>query len=60
MSDGLHQPAIEASRRPSLSLLEFDERFDVFKEFVMYDFACPMKLPCMSSIKLQHCTQRHN
>lgn len=26
-------------------LLEHDDRFDVFKEFVFYDFAEPFKLP---------------
>ncbi|MCJ1452762.1 hypothetical protein MMC28_003105 [Mycoblastus sanguinarius] len=29
----------------SVSLLEFDKRFDVFEEFVHYDFEHPMKLP---------------
>lgn len=34
------------AERPSLTLLEFDERFAVFKnEFVFYDFASPLKLP---------------
>ncbi|KAL1306026.1 hypothetical protein AAFC00_004154 [Neodothiora populina] len=32
--------------RPQLTLLEFDERFEVFKdEFVPYDFKQPLKLP---------------
>ncbi|KAF2800835.1 hypothetical protein K505DRAFT_292072 [Melanomma pulvis-pyrius CBS 109.77] len=35
----------EYSCRPQITLLEFDERFAVFKEFVHYDFAKPMKLP---------------
>ncbi|KIW00382.1 uncharacterized protein PV09_08092 [Verruconis gallopava] len=31
--------------RPQLTLLEFDDRFGVFKEFVKYDFEQPIKLP---------------
>jgi 16S rRNA G966 N2-methylase RsmD len=31
--------------RPHLTLLEFDDRFGVFKEFVKYDFEQPIKLP---------------
>jgi hypothetical protein len=30
---------------PDISLLEFDNRFDVFEEFVHYDFKDPFKLP---------------
>ena len=30
---------------PGISLLEFDNRFDVFEEFVHYDFRDPLKLP---------------
>ncbi|KAF2459510.1 putative N6-adenine methyltransferase-domain-containing protein [Lineolata rhizophorae] len=30
---------------PQLALLEYDERFSIFKEFVAYDFANPLKLP---------------
>ncbi len=30
---------------PEVSLLEFDNRFDVFEEFVHYDFKDPLKLP---------------
>ena len=30
---------------PSVSLLEVDNRFDVFEEFVRYDFKDPIKLP---------------
>ncbi|KAF7563722.1 hypothetical protein G7046_g363 [Stylonectria norvegica] len=33
------------SIRPRLVLLEHDPRFDVFPEFVMYDFQQPLKLP---------------
>ncbi|KAB8664850.1 hypothetical protein FH972_026273 [Carpinus fangiana] len=35
---------VEASERPTVKLLEYDERFAVFKEFVFYDFAHPLKL----------------
>jgi len=35
----------EIATKPQLTLLEFDERFAVFKEFVKYDFEQPMKLP---------------
>ncbi|KAF4632660.1 hypothetical protein G7Y89_g5463 [Cudoniella acicularis] len=31
--------------RPKISLLEFDKRFEVFPEFVFYDFKAPLKLP---------------
>lgn len=31
--------------KPQLNLLEFDERFGVFKEFVFYDFQNPTRLP---------------
>ncbi|KAF1956862.1 hypothetical protein CC80DRAFT_412383 [Byssothecium circinans] len=31
--------------RPQVKLLEFDDRFAVFKEFVQYDFQSPIKLP---------------
>ncbi|KAF2665072.1 hypothetical protein BT63DRAFT_448396 [Microthyrium microscopicum] len=31
--------------KPHLALLEFDDRFAVFKEFVQYDFNAPLKLP---------------
>jgi len=30
---------------PTIYLLEFDERFGVFDEFVFYDFHNPLKLP---------------
>ncbi|CAO1602854.1 Protein-lysine N-methyltransferase efm5 [Xanthoria calcicola] len=30
---------------PRMSLLEFDQRFSMFKEFVHYDFQSPTKLP---------------
>ena len=33
------------SDRPNISLLEFDDRFGVFKEFVKYDFEQPTRLP---------------
>jgi hypothetical protein len=31
--------------RPKVWLLEYDKRFEVFPEFVFYDFKSPMKLP---------------
>ncbi|OCK84920.1 N-6 adenine-specific DNA methyltransferas-like protein 2 [Lepidopterella palustris CBS 459.81] len=31
--------------RPQVTLLEYDERFSVFKEFVFYDFQHPIRLP---------------
>jgi 16S rRNA G966 N2-methylase RsmD len=34
-----------ADEAPDIRLLEFDERFAVFKEFVQYDFEQPTKLP---------------
>jgi len=30
---------------PKISLLEYDERFGVFPEFIHYDFAAPFRLP---------------
>lgn len=37
---------MEKAKRPKVWLLEFDMRFEVFKEeFVFYDFKAPMKLP---------------
>jgi hypothetical protein len=30
---------------PKVWLLEYDKRFEVFPEFVFYDFKNPMKLP---------------
>lgn len=34
------------SGRPQITLLEFDKRFEVFKnEFVFYDFENPIRLP---------------
>lgn len=33
------------SDRPEICLLEYDERFGVFKEFVKYDFEQPTRLP---------------
>lgn len=35
----------EVKCRPQIKLLEFDERFSVFKEFVPYDFEKTFKLP---------------
>jgi len=33
------------AERPNLMLLEFDERFRVFPQFVFYDYRRPFKLP---------------
>lgn len=33
----------------TISLLEYDHRFDVFDEFVHYDFENPLKLPGKSA-----------
>lgn len=38
-----------AADSPQVSLLEYDERFDVFPEFVRYDFREPLKLPSQYS-----------
>ncbi|KAF9639431.1 hypothetical protein BFW01_g11237 [Lasiodiplodia theobromae] len=35
----------EYKARPEVKLLEFDERFGVFKEYVPYDFVYPTRLP---------------
>ncbi|EXF77243.1 hypothetical protein CFIO01_04048 [Colletotrichum fioriniae PJ7] len=35
----------ESEVRPKVFLLEYDNRFNVFPEFVFYDFAQPFKLP---------------
>ncbi|KAF2200551.1 N-6 adenine-specific DNA methyltransferas-like protein 2 [Delitschia confertaspora ATCC 74209] len=35
----------DPASRPQVTLLEFDERFAVFKEFVKYDFEHPTRLP---------------
>jgi len=32
--------------RPRLRLLEFDRRFDMFTDYVPYDFSYPLRLPC--------------
>lgn len=37
--------ASKTYENPRVSLLEFDRRFDVFKEFVYYDFQTPLNLP---------------
>lgn len=35
------------SNSPQVFLLEFDERFAVFPEFIRYDFQSPLELPRM-------------
>lgn len=39
------QATPEYQVRPEVKLLEYDERFAVFKEYVPYDFAMPTRLP---------------
>ena len=34
-----------ADEKPKLYLLEFDRRFEVFPEFVFYDFNNPLNIP---------------
>jgi hypothetical protein len=41
----IYQASDEYTCRPQIKLLEFDERFAVFKEFEQYDFQNPIKLP---------------
>jgi hypothetical protein len=40
------QRGVDEAERPKLLLLEHDDRFGVFSEFVFYDFQQPLKLPC--------------
>ncbi|RDW73870.1 protein-lysine N-methyltransferase EFM5 [Coleophoma crateriformis] len=40
--------------KPKLYLLEFDERFNVFPEFVFYDFKTPLKLPAQMRGTVDH------
>ncbi|KAI9723578.1 MAG: hypothetical protein M1812_000878 [Candelaria pacifica] len=42
---GLLQSQWHADKRPKIYLLEFDQRFDVFGEFIKYDFEQPTRLP---------------
>ncbi|TAQ84592.1 hypothetical protein B7494_g7069 [Chlorociboria aeruginascens] len=37
--------AASESQKPKIYLLEFDSRFNIFSEFVFYDFKTPLKLP---------------
>ena len=41
----VQQASGEYKCRPEINLLEFDERFAVFKEFVYYDFQKAIQLP---------------
>jgi hypothetical protein len=48
-----------AEEKPKIYLLEFDERFNIFDEFVFYDFHNPFKLPRMlltNDLPLLHLT----
>ena len=44
MKNQLQEEPSADHRRPNISLFEYDERFDVFDEFVKYDFEQPLKL----------------
>jgi tRNA1(Val) A37 N6-methylase TrmN6 len=41
----IRQASGEYKCRPEIKLLEYDERFAVFKEFVRYDFEKAIQLP---------------
>ncbi|KAH8819562.1 putative N6-adenine methyltransferase-domain-containing protein [Xylogone sp. PMI_703] len=43
-----------ADQKPKIYLLEFDERFAVFDEFVFYDFHNPLKLPSSMKGTIDH------
>ena len=45
MHADLRQNSGEVKCRPQIKLLEYDERFAVFKEFVRYDFEKAIQLP---------------
>jgi len=45
---------ISESDKPRLWLLEFDKRFEVFPEFVFYDFKNPTKLPSELKASIDH------
>jgi tRNA G10 N-methylase Trm11 len=45
MGADLRQNSGEVKCRPQIKLLEYDERFAVFKEFVRYDFEKAIQLP---------------
>lgn len=40
----LAKSGLVKEERPKMWLLEFDKRFEVFEEFVFYDFNEPLKL----------------
>ncbi|PBP18754.1 hypothetical protein BUE80_DR010293 [Diplocarpon rosae] len=44
----------EEDEKPKLWLLEFDRRFEVFPEFVFYDFNDPLKLPPYLEASIDH------
>jgi hypothetical protein len=41
----LARSGMSKKEQPKMWLLEFDKRFEVFEEFVFYDFNEPLKLP---------------
>lgn len=49
ITDGHVQNAAPPEQpKPKVVLLEHDRRFNIFPEFVYYDFAEPLKLPGLS------------
>ena len=46
------QASIDSSARPQVRLFEFDTRFEVFKDYIPYDFQQPMRLPGMQSLMM--------
>lgn len=45
LKNELAKSGIGKEEQPKMWLLEFDKRFEVFGEFVFYDFNEPFKLP---------------
>jgi hypothetical protein len=52
LKNELAKSGISKEEQPKVWLLEFDKRFEVFGEFVFYDFNEPLKLPreCVSCL----------
>lgn len=45
LKNELAKSGVAKEEQPKMWLLEFDKRFEVFNEFVFYDFNEPLKLP---------------
>lgn len=45
LKNELAKSGISKEEQPKMWLLEVDKRFDVFGEFIFYDFNEPFKLP---------------